>query len=283
MQTFIYQSKTISYLKQGAGFPVVLLHGFAEDSEVWLYQYSFLKDYCTLIIPDLPGSGHSQLLEKAEGDLTMEDYADCIYVLLQAEGIESCIVLGHSMGGYIALALVEKYPHLISGFGFVHSTAFADSGEKKAMRLKAINTIEQYGSYAFIKSTTPNLFTDEYKATNAGEVESLVSKGNSFSKAALQQYYKAMMLRKDKSFVLKNSSVPVLFIIGEEDKAAPLADALQQAHMPYIAYIHILANVGHMAMWEKKEEVNKCLLEFIQDIISARRFANREIVVCQST
>lgn len=266
MQTFVYQNKKIAYQKEGAGFPVILLHGFAEDSDVWRHQASFLKDYCLLIIPDLPGSGLSEMLEMSDKDITMADYAGCIYALLQYEKIESCIVFGHSMGGYIALDLVEKYPQVIKGFGFVQSTAFADSEEKKAMRLKAINTIEQYGSYAFIKSTTPNLFTDEFKATNAGEIELLINKGNNFTKAVLQQYYTAMRLREDKTFVLQNSGLPVLFIIGTEDKAAPMADVLQQAHLPHIAYIHIINNVGHMAMWEKAIKVNKCLLEFIQDV-----------------
>ena len=196
----------------------------------------------------------------------MADYAGCIYALLQHENIEGCIVLGHSMGGYIALALVEKYPHIIKGCGFVQSTAFADSEEKKKARAKGISTIEQYSSYAFIKSTTPGLFTEKYKATHAPEIESLISKGNSFSKAALQQYYKAMMLRGDKTSVLKNSTVPVLFIMGKEDKAAPMADVLQQAHMPHIAYIHIIADVGHMAMWEKGEEVNEYMFRFIEEV-----------------
>ena len=270
MQTFTYLHKEISYRKEGSGFPVVLLHGFAEDSSVWKYQSVFLQSHCTLIIPDLPGSGSSALLEtEGDNDITIADYAACIYALLQKENIESCIVLGHSMGGYITLALAENYPNLVEGFGFVQSTAFADSEEKKAMRVKGIHTIEQYGSYAFVKGTTPGLFTDDYKATHASEIESLIQKGNGFGKAALQQYYKAMMLREDKTLVLQNSAVPVLFILGTEDKAVPLADGLRQAHLPNIAYIHILQKVGHMAMWEEADEVNECLLKFIQDIFHA--------------
>ncbi len=266
MQTFIYNHKTIAYRKEGNGFPIVLLHGFAEDSGVWKYQSAALQKEAVLLIPDLPGSGASERLEKSEGDVTMEDYADCIAALLKHEGIDKCIVLGHSMGGYIMLALVEKYSHLISGFGFVQSTAFADSEEKKAVRLKGINTIEQYGSYAFVKSTTPSLFTDGYKATHSSKIASLIEWVGDFAKESLQQYYKAMMLREDKTYVLQNSTVPVLFIMGDEDKAAPMNDVLQQAHLPNRAYIHILEGVGHMAMWEKKEEVNKALLSFIQDI-----------------
>lgn len=270
MPAFIYDSKKISYCKEGSGVPVLLLHGFAEDGDVWKYQADFLQNYCTLIIPDLPGSGQSEKLEKnGEKEVTMADYADCIYGLLQHEKVERCFVFGHSMGGYIMLALAEKYPQIIQGFGFVQSTAFADSEEKKAMRAKGITTIEEYGSYAFIKNTTPGLFTDGYKAAHAAEIEALTSKGKGFDKAALQQYYKAMMLRNDKTSVLRSSQVPVLFIMGSEDKAAPLADVLQQAHLPTVSYIYIIEKAGHMALWEKSDDVNKCLLTFMQDITAA--------------
>ncbi len=267
MYNFTYNNASIFYKKEGAGFPVVFLHGFAEDSDVWRFQSDFLKRYFTLLIPDLPGSGQSQMLVKTdEKNILISDYADCMYALLLHENIDKCIVLGHSMGGYIALALAEKYPDIVKAFGFVHSTAFADSDEKKAVRLKGINTIEQYGGSAFIKSTTPNLFSKEYKTTNAGDIESLTERGKNFSKEALQQYYKAMMLREDKTPVLRNSKVPVLFIIGKQDNAAPLADLLQQAYLPSISYIYVLEKTGHMGMWEASDDVNKHLLQFIQDI-----------------
>lgn len=267
MQTFSYQNKKISYLKEGAGFPVIFIHGFAEDGDVWHYQSDVLKEKYMLIIPDLPGSGQSEMLDTIEGkDVAIADYATCIFALLQHENINVCTVFGHSMGGYITLALAEKYPNIIKGFGFIHSTAFADSEEKKTIRAKGINTIEQYGSYAFIKSTTPNLFSNLFKQNHPEEINALIEKGKGFTTAALQQYYKAMMLREDKTLVLKNSTVPVLFIMGKEDKAAPLNDVLQQAHLPSVSYIHNLENAAHMGMWERKDEVNKYLLQFIQDI-----------------
>lgn len=276
MPDFITHNTRLFYRKAGDGFPIIFLHGFAEDSEVWKHQLAFLQSTNTVIIPDLPGSGQSELLQKEDGsDVTMADYAECIYNLLVQENISRCFVFGHSMGGYITLALAEKHPDVLQGFGFIQSTAFADSEEKKAMRLKGISTIEQYGSYAFIKSTTPNLFSDDYKATHAGEIESLINKGHRFSKAALQQYYQAMRLRKDKTSVLKSSKVPVLFITGKDDKAAPLADLLQQVHLPSVSYIHIPAVSGHMAMWERADEVSTEILSFITNTFIGKSSMNR--------
>lgn len=267
MPQFNYRNATVWYAVEGSGFPVVLIHGFAEDGDVWKHQVAVLKNYCKVIVPDLPGSGQSTILLPEEGkDISIADYADCIDALLAHQNIASCAVFGHSMGGYITLSLVEKCKSKIAGFGFVHSTAFADSEEKKMARAKGIKTIGEYGSYAFIKSTTPNLFAEAYKTSHGEDIAALIERGKSFSNEALQQYYKAMMMREDKTDVLRSSLVPVLFIIGKDDKAAPMADLLQQVHLPSVAYISIIEEVGHMGMWEKRDEVNRSLFSFIQDV-----------------
>ena len=170
------------------------------------------------------------------------------------------------MGGYISLAFAEMFPQKLKAFGLVHSTAFADSAEKKTGRQQGIEMINEYGAFAFLKNTIPNLFSKKFKETNADEVEQLIEKGKSFSEEALTQYYTAMMNRPDRTAVLKEAKVPVLFIIGEEDIAAPLDDLLQQVHLPDISDIHILQGVGHMGMMEVPELVNKHLLSFIDSI-----------------
>lgn len=269
MQTsFQYKNGNVSYRKEGSGQTVVLLHGFGEDSTIWDKQLPFLKAFCQVIVPDLPGSGQSTLLQpaKSETPVTIEDYADCIFALLQQEQVASCIMLGHSMGGYITLAFAGKYSQVLNGFGLVHSTAFADSEEKKAARRKGIELMRQYGGFSFLKNTIPNLFADEYKQKNAESVALLIEKGKEFSTDALIQYYTAMIYRDDRTAVLKNSIVPVLFIIGSQDVAAPLNDLLQQVHLPGVSYIHILEGVGHMGMWEATDEINKHLAAFIRDI-----------------
>jgi pimeloyl-ACP methyl ester carboxylesterase len=94
-------------------------------------------------------------------------------------------------------------------------------------------------------------------------VEELIEAGKQFSKEALQQYYKAMMERPDRTHVLQGSKLPVLFIMGTEDVAAPLNDMLQQSKLPNCSYIHVLDGVGHMSMWEASSELNQHLLAFI--------------------
>jgi pimeloyl-ACP methyl ester carboxylesterase len=257
---FSYQGYPVYYSKQGEGKAVVLLHGFGEDGHIFDEQVSFLKNHCQVIVPHLPGSGTSIYNPTLT---SIEAYAECIHALLAQEKMEACILLGHSMGGYITLAFAELFPDKLNAFGLIHSTAFADSEEKKQNRKRGIEMIEQYGSYPFLKNTIPNLFGKRFKETHPEKVEQLIDAGKAFSKAALQQYYAAMMNRNDRNAVIKGSSTPVLFIMGTEDVAAPLNDVLTQTKLANCSYIHVLQGVGHMGMWEATKQLNEYLLQFI--------------------
>ncbi|HCL06523.1 MAG TPA: alpha/beta hydrolase [Chitinophagaceae bacterium] len=275
---------SLHYTIYGEGIPVVLLHGFGEDSSIWNRQVEVLQDHCRLIVPDLPGTGSSHwnavngewsMLNKGQNPhspftidhsgLTpsIDSLADSIQHLLLQENIQSCYLLGHSMGGYISLAFAERFPSMLKGFGLIHSTAFADSDEKKKNRLRGIELMKQYGGYSFLKTTFPNLFGEAFKKTNPEAIEQLIEQAAGFSTPSLQAYYYAMMNRPDRTHVLKGNPLPVLFVLGTEDVAAPLNDVLQQTHLPLISYIHILDGVGHMGMWESTERLNELLISFI--------------------
>ncbi|GGH78836.1 pimeloyl-ACP methyl ester carboxylesterase [Filimonas zeae] len=262
MPDFLYNSRNIRYVKSGAGIPVVLLHGFGEDSRVWNNQIAWLEQSFQVIAPDIPGSGGSDRLHDLP-EAGIEEYADAMYALLQQEHITRCTLLGHSMGGYIALALAQKHPDIINGLGLVHSTAFADNEEKKANRQRGIQMMDQYGGAAFLKTTIPNLFSVSYKMTNADEINKLIEQGNEFSTQSLQQYYYAMMTRPDRSSVLTEIKKPVLFIAGTEDVAVPINDVLKQTSMPDYSYIHVLDHVGHMGIWETPDIVNRFISDFV--------------------
>jgi pimeloyl-ACP methyl ester carboxylesterase len=191
IKVFQYQKKKICCRITGNGSPVMLVHGFGEDSAVWrnqieapsefhsqpslasvapqggepasaqsqLTQNFLLNEKFKFIIPDLPGSGQSEMID----DMSMEGMAEVLHAIIHEENIDRCTVIGHSMGGYITLALAEKYGNHLNGFGLFHSSSFADSEEKKTARRKGIEYINQHGAFEFLKATIPNLFSQQTK------------------------------------------------------------------------------------------------------------------------
>ncbi len=266
---FIYKNLALNYTKQGDGICILLVHGFGEDGSIFKHQVAVLEQNFTVIVPDLFGVGLSNSLpenitkNEAENLSSLEFYADALYALLLLLSIKRIIILGHSMGGYITMAFVEKYPNLVQKMGLIHSSAFADNDEKKLARQKGIQLMETYGGYAFLKNVIPTLFSEQYKKNNAELLESLIDRSKTYSTKALQFFYTAMINRKDTTAVLANTTIPVLFIIGKEDKAVLLTDIIKQVHLPKNAYIHILDNVAHMGMIEATEKVNTHILEFV--------------------
>lgn len=254
------------YAMYGAGKPVILLHGFGEDSAVWLSQIEALQNNFQLIVPDLPGSGESELIAEAD----IETYAELIKAIIDKEnaisGAERVVLIGHSIGGYITLAFAEKYPQYLTAFGLFHSSAFADTAEKKATRNKAIEFIKEKGAYTFLKTSIPGLFAQQYKDQYPEKVEALIEQAKQFSPEALIQYYEAMIARPDRVNVLTQFDGPVLFIMGEHDMAVPFESSLQQSYLPKQSHVHILRQSAHMGMWEEPQKANAILLDFLTAI-----------------
>lgn len=257
-----YLNTQISYCISGKGKAVMLLHGFAEDSSVFDTQVNFLKDNYFVIVPDLAGIGKSAMLQK--DNVLLTDYAAILKAIIDEEKIDKITLIGHSMGGYIILAFANKYAESLNGFGLLHSSAYADDEEKINTRKKAISFIKENGTAAFLKTTIPGLFFDVQKSQE--DINTLIEKGNKFSPEVLIQQYEAMIVRPDTTSILKTFSSPVLFIMGEHDKAVPFTHSLQQSHLPQIAYVNILRNTAHMGMLEEPELVNKFLAEFLQSL-----------------
>ena len=280
----LYQNKKIFYRITGSGKPVILIHGFGEDGTVWrnqvgqppqtppkdgltiaqppLIQNSLLTEKFKFIIPDLPGSGQSEMID----DMSMEGMAEVIHFIIHEEEIESCPVIGHSMGGYITLAFAQKYWNHLDALGLFHSTAYADSEEKKVIRKKGIEFIHQYGAFEFLKTTTPNLFSHQTRDEKSELVDEQVTSLSNFSPAALVKYYEAMMQRPDRTDILRKTTIPVLFILGENDNAIPLKDGLEQCHLPEKSYIHILRQSGHMGMLEEAIYSSRIMEQFLISI-----------------
>lgn len=256
----LIKNKTIHYRLVGKGKPVVLIHGFGEDGNVWNDFVAGLQDNYKFIIPDLPGSGKSEMF--VGENISIEDYADVIKEILDLENLVKTTMIGHSMGGYITLAFAEKYSSLLNGFGLFHSSAFADDDSKIQTRRKTITFIQKNGAYKYLETAIPNLFADRQHPS----INKMIKNGKNFTGEALIQYLHAMINRPDRTQILKSFTKPVLFIIGGNDTAIPLQVSLQQCHLPLISQVHILQNAAHMGMLEEKDKSQHIVSSFLQNI-----------------
>lgn len=256
----LLNEQPVYYRIEGKGKPVVLVHGFAEDGTVWENQVEYLKNKYQLIIPDLPGSGQSPI---NDANWSMEYFAECIRAILDAEKIAEVSMIGHSMGGYITLAFAEAWPERLRSFGLFHSTAYADSEEKKTARRRGIEFIQQNGSAKFLAQSIPNLFAEETKKQQPQLVGKILARFSNFIAQSLVNYYQCMMVRPDRTHVLKNFPRPVLFIMGKHDTAVPYEQGLQQCYLPGLSYFHTLEHSGHMGMWEEPVAGNSFIDAFL--------------------
>lgn len=242
---------------------IILLHGFGEDSRVFDHLVPQLAAYGKVYAPDLPGSGsqHNHPLEP--GYDSIEWLADWVYQQLEAQGIQKCVLLGHSMGGYIALAFAEKYPALLEGLGLLHSTAYPDSDAKKETRRKAIDFMQEKSGFTFLKTAIPGLFADSFVQSQPEVVQQLVNRAQAFGTPWLQAYYRAMISRPDRRHVLQQATCPVLIVAGAQDKAVSPQDAAEQSALPAICQFEYMQQAAHMGMLEQPTLFFEHVMQFI--------------------
>ncbi|MFM7358898.1 MAG: alpha/beta fold hydrolase [Sediminibacterium sp.] len=258
---FIYEGSTLAYRKTGQGPCVLLLHGFGEDGTVFNSIIDQLEQHASILIPDIPGSGKSDLPKASS--FTIDSLAHAMKAMLDQEQVSSCIILGHSMGGYIALAMAEFYPQLLRGMGLIHSTAYADSAERIKKREQAMALIKTNGAIAFLRLSLPGLFALKFRENHPEIIKNLIGSSQSFSAEALIGYYRAMILRPDRTHILKNLSFPALLVIGDQDELIPAQDVLLQSSLLQQPVLRRIAKAGHMSMLETPDE----LLAIIRDYI----------------
>lgn len=253
-----FKGKKIAYRTQGKGQPLVLLHGLCEDSTIWDEFIKGLPDFL-IIRPDLSGFGESEILPEHSIDLM----AESVKAILDELHIAKCIMVGHSLGGYVTVALAKRYPSVIVGMGLFHSHPFEDTPEKKEERLKAINFVKQNGHIVYVKQLIPKLFAELFATSNEFLINGLIFKASKYPPATIIGAQEAMLNRPDNSAVLKNAAYPVLLIIGKQDKVVPYDISLKMMPLPTVADIHILPKVAHMGMFTAKDKTVKMIRNFV--------------------
>ena len=252
---FNYQDRKIYYRVDGKGPCLVLLHGFLENQNIWNHYAAQLSKQLKVVTLDLPGHGQSDNVAEVH---SMELMADIVKELLDALQIKENVIIGHSMGGYVALAFAEKYAQQTKGFGVFHSHALADTTEGKINRGRAIQVVKD-NHKNFISNFIPDLFTPENQERYTQEIKNLQAESKLMEKEGIIAALNGMRERTDKTKLLKNTKVPVLFIIGKKDPRTPMSIMNEQISLPEHSEVLILEHVAHMGFIE----ASKTCLSFI--------------------
>ncbi|MFK7932960.1 MAG: alpha/beta fold hydrolase [Saprospiraceae bacterium] len=256
-----FKNKKIAYQTSGSrqGVPIILVHGFCEDSRVWNEFKPDLEEEHPVVCIDLPGFGASEVVD----DISIADMAEAVHIVIKTLNLEQFIYIGHSMGGYVGAAFAKKYGEQLLGLVMFHSHPFADSEEKKVARQRVIDFIGRQGHVLYAKQLFPNLFAAGYARSNAFLMEKLTFRAISYPAAGIVNALQAMRNRPDNSSALTTLRCPVLFIIGEEDSVIDMENSIAQTHLPNIADIQVLPKVGHMGMFEARKKCSIIIRQFV--------------------
>ena len=250
METLNVNGIDIAYDRQGQGKPLVLIHGYPLDHTIWVDIVPPLSGTFDLILPDLRGFGASA---SSDRPATMADFAADIAGLLDGLRIPQAALVGHSMGGYVALAFARAYPMRMSGLGLVSSQVLADSPEGKEGRYKAAANVAEKGVGVVAEAMTPKLSTH---ARIQAIVHSLIEKQ---TPAGVIAALKAMAERADSTDLLPAMQYPIVLVHGEADALIPIdrARAVEAALLQ--SRMFALKNVGHLPMMESPQETADAL------------------------
>lgn len=253
-----YQSKRINYSIKGTGKTIVLLHGFLESIKIWEDFSNHLSKNFQVVCINLPGHGQSENIAKVH---SMKLMAEVIKKVLDELEIKKCVLVGHSMGGYVSLAFAEKHQNMLSGLCLFHSAVHADSEEVKTNRDRTIKIVKN-DHLGFIQNFIPSLFAKESVIKFKSEIEHQKKEGAKTSKEGIIAALEGMKIRTDKYQLLEGLPVPFLMIIGKKDSRIPLSVALEQVAIPNHSEALILGNDGHMGFIEAQTITLHCLNDF---------------------
>ncbi|MEJ7666233.1 MAG: alpha/beta fold hydrolase [Hymenobacter sp.] len=209
---------------------ILFLHGFAESREVWTeFTRPFPAGY-RLLTPNLLGHGTNRA---PVPDFSMEAQARHVASYLDQKGVTGpVLVVGHSMGGYVALALAERYPDRLAGLVLLNSTAYPDTDEKRQNREKNISFVERHGLDKFMESFVRPLFAPPTATACPKPWPCSKTLPRPRPKPPSRARLRGMAARPDRTQVLRGAAFPVLLVAGKHDVAVPLADSVAQAALP---------------------------------------------------
>lgn len=260
LRTCLYKKETVTFFDKGKGKVVVLLHGFLGSHKIWEKTTEDLSKSYRVIAIDLPGHGGTACFGYAH---SMDLMAKCVKAVMDHLRLKRYVIIGHSMGGYAGLAFADLFPDHLKGLCLYHSTAYADSDEKKKDRLRAVNAVKaNRGIYT--KNTIRNLFATKNLKYLKNEVSFANAIAKQTSKRGIIAALHGMKDRPRRDIILGLVDYPIMMVIGEHDNVLPYEQLLEQSNTIRNKTVLFLEHDGHFGFLESPRESNKALRKFLR-------------------
>ena len=255
-----FRKVRLVYSDYGTGPCVVLLHGYLERGGIWDPFTELFPEGYRFIVPDLPGHGASESWGKIH---TMDQLAEAIRAILDAEGIEKVFLAGHSMGGYVTMAFADLYPERLFACALVHSTPFADTEEKRENRDREISLVLCGKKRQIVLVNIPKAFARDNLEKMSGQVERAKKIALESPDKGVIALLNGMKARPDRTAVLQNQELRLLLVGGMKDNYIPVEVFEKLVTLAPHARVLRLEQSGHMGFIEEPQPVVRAFVEIM--------------------
>jgi 3-oxoadipate enol-lactonase len=245
--------------------PLLLVHGFPLDHTQWQPQAA-LSDVARVITPDLPGFGASTA---PHDTMTMDDYAEHLKGVLDEMRLERAVVCGLSMGGYVALAFLAKYPDAVQGLILCNTRAGADDEKGREGRRASEATVKESGVAAIAKAMLPKMLTPATLAAMPGLGASVHATMARQPAAGVIAALRGMAARPDRTPMLSSIRVPTLIITGSADTLIPPGESEAMAKAIPDSRLVVIPSVAHLSNLESPDAFDAAVRDFLAVVTSA--------------
>lgn len=253
----------IDYRDEGSGVPVILLHAFPLNQAMWDDQFRVLQQHCRTITLDLRGFGQSSC---PQGTYSIDEMAADVRGLMSVLAIDRAVLVGLSMGGYIALAFYRNYPEAVQAMVLADTRASAENHESRERRLESAERAEREGASAIAEDMVPLLLGQTSLETSPGiaaRVRSVIERN---SRTGIANAQRAIAGRRDSTDMLAHITVPVFIVVGSEDKLIKVEEARQFRQQINGAQFRVIEGAGHLSSLERPDEFNAVIIELISSL-----------------
>lgn len=260
-KTIHFEGHEIHYREEGREHKetIVLLHGFLQSLAVWSsYTLTYMREMHVVAI-DLPGHGYSATYSDVH---TMDFMANAVKAVLDELEVEQCVMVGHSLGGYVALAFADRYRYMLKGLALINSHAMADDENKRRLRDEVCRQVYQNRA-GFIVDFITNLFYEKNREYLCSEIKELRDQCLETKTEGIVAAQRGMRVRTSRIAVLAAIPCPVLFVYGKKDERIDMEIGLSQAMLPAKSEVLMLEGVAHMSFLEEREYVKRRLGDFV--------------------